>query len=139
MRLLVIQNGRVKDAAVRTLRDEYHKRFRRFGRLDIEERSPHAKRGLWPEQQVFRVLLDERGEQWTSPQLAQRLQRWTMEHGTVAFALGASHGHDDQTRTAADVSWSLSKLVLPHQLAHLLVIEQLYRAATILNNVDYHH
>ena len=139
MRLIVIQNGKLRDPQLIALRDEYVRRFTRFGSLRIEERKPKGERGLWPERCDWKLLVDERGEQWTSPDLARRLADWSMRRGTIALAIGDAHGHDPATTAAADATWSLSRLVLPHQLAHVVVVEQLYRAATILNGVDYHH
>lgn len=138
MRLIVVQRGRLKDRACIALREEYRVRFRRFGRLEVIERAPRGDAALWPRCD-WRVLLDEHGEQWTSPQLADRLAQWSMLHGTIAFAIGAAHGHAPATRAAADCTWALSSLVLPHQLAHVVVVEQLYRAATIRAGIDYHH
>jgi len=139
MRLIVCQAGKLRDRNLIALRDEYAKRFGRFGSLVVDERKPRGGRGLWPDRCDLRVLVDERGEQWTSPELASHLADWSMRHGTVAFAIGDSHGHDPATIAAADRRWALSKLVLPHQLAHVVVVEQLYRAATIQHGVDYHH
>ena len=139
MRLHVVQHGKLRDRHLIALRDDYHKRFRRFGSLEIEERKPKAGRGLWPERCDWRVLVDERGECWSSLQLAEHLASWSMTKGTIAFAIGDSHGHDPDTVALADCSWSLSALVLPHQLAHVVVVEQLYRAGTIHAGIDYHH
>ncbi|MDA3961678.1 MAG: 23S rRNA (pseudouridine(1915)-N(3))-methyltransferase RlmH [Planctomycetota bacterium] len=138
MRLIVVQNGKLKDTHCIALRDEYCKRFGRFGKLEIIERKAKPGQSLWPRCD-WRVLLDERGERFTSPALADKLAQWSMTKGTIAFALGEAHGHDDATRAEADVLWSLSDLVLPHQIAHVVVVEQLYRAATIQAGVDYHH
>lgn len=138
MRLIVVQSGKLRDAHCIAMRDEYAKRFSRFGKLDLREQQPRAERSLWPKCD-FRVLVDERGTSYTSPAFAAALEQWTMRHGTVAFCIGAAHGHDAATAAEADSSWSLGSLVLPHQLAHVIVVEQLYRAATILAGIDYHH
>lgn len=139
MRLSVVQHGRLRDPHVIALRDEYLKRFKRFGRLDVAERMPRGEAVLWPESARWKVALDERGELLDSPGLARRIQQWTMRHGEVCFLVGDADGHHPPTLAAADARLSLSPLVLPHQLAHLLLIEQLYRAATILAGTPYHH
>lgn len=139
MRLIVVQNGRIKDRHVLALRRDYEQRFRRYGQLDIIEASPRGTAGLWPARADWRILVDERGAAWGSAELATRLADWSMHRGTIALAIGAAFGHDAATRDAADAVWSLGTLVLPHQLAHLLVVEQLYRAATILAGTAYHH
>lgn len=139
MRLLVVQHGKIRDRSITALRDEYSKRFRRYGRLQVVEATPRGERGIWPERADWRILVDERGEAWSSEQLARKLEQWSMHQGTIAVGIGEAYGHDDATRQTADVSWSLGKLILPHQLAHLVVVEQLYRAATILAGSPYHY
>ncbi|MFW5828693.1 MAG: 23S rRNA (pseudouridine(1915)-N(3))-methyltransferase RlmH [Planctomycetota bacterium] len=138
MRIRLLQSGRIRDAHVQAICDDYRKRFRRYGSLQVETCQPHAERGLWPVQRCWKVLVDEHGASWSSPQLAERLARWSMQHGTIALAIGGADGHDERTRRLADAQWSLGPLVLPHQLAHLLVIEQCYRAGSILAGDPYH-
>jgi 23S rRNA (pseudouridine1915-N3)-methyltransferase len=85
-----------------------------------------------------RVVLDERGTQWTTMELARRLEAWRMEGGDVAFVVGGADGLDASVKKGAQESWSLSRLTLPHALVRVLVAEQLYRAATILQGHPYH-
>lgn len=139
MRLVVIQTGRLRDAHVAALRDEFVKRFARFGKLSIVEQEPKGDRPLWPESARWKVALDERGDQLTSVQFAERLGQWTMQHGEVAFLVGDAYGHHAPSLALADRRLSLGPMVLPHQLAHLVLIEQLYRAATIRAGLPYHH
>jgi 23S rRNA (pseudouridine1915-N3)-methyltransferase len=139
MRLVVVQTGRIKDAHVLALREDYLKRFRRYGSLVVEERTPKRDQPLWPASARWRVALDERGEQPGSAALAELLRGWTMRHGEVAFLIGEAYGHHAPSFALSDVRLSLGPLTLPHQLAHLLLIEQLYRAATILAGTPYHH
>ena len=88
----------------------------------------------------FLVLLDERGAQLTSPALAQLLQEQANRSvKTIVFFIGGAFGVDESVRTRANVVWSLSKLVFPHQIVRLVLAEQLYRAGTILRNESYHH
>ena len=139
MRLVVIQHGRIKDAHVCALRDEYLKRFKRYGTLTVTEREPKGDTPLWPASSRWRVALDERGEQPSSTELAALLRKWTMAHGEVAFLVGEAYGHHAPSLALADARLSLGRMTLPHQLAQLLLIEQLYRAATILAGTPYHH
>jgi 23S rRNA (pseudouridine1915-N3)-methyltransferase len=139
MILAVVQTGRLKDAHVAALRDEYVKRFARFGRLTVSEREPKGDAPLWPASARWRVVLDERGEALSSPALAARLERWTASHGEVAFLIGAAYGHHQPSLDLAQARLSLGPMTLPHQLAHLVLIEQLYRAATIRAGLPYHH
>lgn len=139
MRLVVIQTGRLRDPHIAALRDEFVKRLTRFGKLTIIEQEPKGERPLWPSTARWKVALDERGEQLSSVALAERLGQWTMQHGEVAFLVGDAYGHHAQSLALADRRLSLGPLVLPHQLAHLVLIEQLYRAATIQAGLPYHH
>jgi 23S rRNA (pseudouridine1915-N3)-methyltransferase len=139
VRLIVVQHGRLRDAHVLALRAEYLKRFQRFGALTVVEKEPKGDAVLWPDSARWRVALDEHGEQPTSAGLAALLRKWTMQHGEVAFLVGDAYGHHAPSRAGAQAVLSLGSLTLPHPLAHLVLIEQLYRAATILAGTPYHH
>ena len=84
------------------------------------------------------VTLDERGGQWTTEQLALRLQRWQQDGRDVALAIGGPDGHAPEVLARAEESWGLSKLVLPHALVRVLVVEALYRAWSLNANHPYH-
>ncbi len=139
MRLTVIQQGRLRDAQVTALCAEYRKRFQRFGTLTVLEIEPKGDAPLWPKSARWKVALDERGPFPTSIGFSQLLQKWTMAHGEVAFAIGDAMTLHPPTRATADATLGLSAMTLPHQLAHLLLIEQIYRAATITAGTGYHH
>ncbi len=139
MRLTVVQQGKVKDANILALRAEFLKRFQRYGTLSVLEKEPKGDTVLRPSARGWKGLLDDRGEQPTSERLAKLLRKWTMAHGEVAFLVGDAYGPHAPTKAKADTTLALSSLTLPHQLAHLLLIEQLYRAASILAGSPYHH
>jgi 23S rRNA (pseudouridine1915-N3)-methyltransferase len=93
---------------------------------------------LQPDDQL--ILLDERGKQLSSPELAQVIQQKANESTRrLVFLVGGAFGVDDQVTKRANLVWSLSKLVFPHMLVRLLLSEQVYRACTILRNEKYHH
>lgn len=83
------------------------------------------------------VLLDSGGIQFDSPGLANWLQAHSAE--PFVFIVGSSWGVDSAVRERAKTLWSLSKLTFPHELARVIVLEQLYRAVTILAGHPYHH
>ena len=139
MKITVVQTGRLRDPHVAALRDEYVKRFGRFGKLEVIEREPKGDTPLWPAGARWRIALDEHGEQYDSPAFAKRLERWSSTHGPIAFLVGDAYGHHAPSLALADGKVSLGNMVLPHQLAHLVLIEQIYRAATILAGTGYHH
>lgn len=86
------------------------------------------------------VLLDERGELMSSVQLAARCQsKRDAGVGELRFLIGDADGFNDEDRAAAGWVLSLSRLTLPHRLAHLVLVEQLYRVGTILAGHPYHH
>jgi len=87
----------------------------------------------------FVVLLDERGRNVDSPQLAATLRGAFDAGRQVTVLIGGAFGVDDRVRSRADFVWSLSKLVFPHQLVRLMLAEQLYRAQEIAAGRPYHH
>lgn len=84
------------------------------------------------------IALDERGEAWTSPELAARLQRWQLDGRDLALVVGGPDGHAPSVLERAEQRWSLSRLTLPHALVRVLVVEQLYRAASLNAGHPYH-
>jgi len=84
------------------------------------------------------VALDERGQDWTTAQLAQAIGRWRDAAEPVAFAIGGADGLDPQFKREARSVLRLSSLTLPHALARVLLAEQLYRAWSILAGHPYH-
>lgn len=87
----------------------------------------------------FVVLLDERGRNLDSPELARELRGAFDSGRRVACIIGGAYGVDDRLRGRADLVWSLSRLVFPHQLVRLILAEQLYRAQEIAAGRPYHH
>ena len=84
------------------------------------------------------VALDERGKDFTTQQLAQRLEAWMQQGGDTAFLIGGADGLDPELKERADETIRLSSLTLPHAMARLLLCEQLYRAVSVLKNHPYH-
>jgi 23S rRNA (pseudouridine1915-N3)-methyltransferase len=122
------------------------------GRLDFQIRELTPALATNPAQQRRRegeeilraaggamlIALDERGSAWSTVDLAERLARWQIEHRLVTLAIGGAEGLADEVKAAAAQTWSLSRLTLPHQLARVIVIEQVYRAWSLLNHHPYH-
>ena len=85
------------------------------------------------------VLLDPRGKQFSSEKLSEYLDGQALGGtGELAFAIGGPDGHTDELRSRAHLLWSLGELTLPHDLAMLVLVEALYRAATISAGEPYH-
>jgi 23S rRNA (pseudouridine1915-N3)-methyltransferase len=88
----------------------------------------------------YLVLLDEKGKEITSNQVASLLEaRANNSTKNIIFVIGGAFGVDEQVKTRANFIWSLSPLVFPHQLVRLMLAEQVYRACTIIRNEKYHH
>lgn len=84
------------------------------------------------------VLLDERGTQFSSQELADRLAEWQADGRDLCFIIGGPDGVSDRVRQRADKLWSLSRLTLPHGMVRTLLAEQLYRAWSLQIGHPYH-
>ncbi|GFZ81273.1 23S rRNA (pseudouridine(1915)-N(3))-methyltransferase RlmH [Nesterenkonia alkaliphila] len=102
-----------------------------------QEESARILAALKPGQHV--MLLDERGSNISSPALASHLQRQFVSGQPVVMVIGGAYGVSAELQARADFSWSLSKLVFPHQLVRLILAEQIYRAQEISAGRPYHH
>ena len=110
--------------------------------LPVEQRNAlEGKRLLESLQaQDVPIVLDERGSTFTSPELAQCLRQLDDSgRGRPCFIVGGAYGLDDAVRRRAWKCLSLSAMTFPHELARVLLLEQIYRAECILRNVPYHH
>lgn len=87
----------------------------------------------------FVVLLDERGRNLSSPELAELLVDKINYAKNIKIIIGGAYGVNQALTERADLVWSLSQLVFPHQLVRLILVEQLYRAQEISHNRPYHH
>jgi 23S rRNA (pseudouridine1915-N3)-methyltransferase len=93
---------------------------------------------LRPEDQL--VLLDEKGKNYTSEALARRMDKWQqMSKRRLIFLIGGAYGFDESLYERADAQLSLSAMTFSHQMIRLFLLEQLYRAMTILRNEPYHN
>ncbi len=84
------------------------------------------------------VALDGRGKPWSSAELAGQVAAWRMQGRDLAILIGGPDGHAPDVLSRARQRWSLGPLTLPHMLVRLVVVEQLYRAATMLAGHPYH-
>ena len=85
-----------------------------------------------------RIVLDERGVDVTTVDLANRLKNWQQESGDTVFIIGSADGLDEEIKATAREKIRLSSLTLPHAMARLILCEQLYRAMSIIKNHPYH-
>lgn len=138
MKLKVAWIGKTKELAIQSLSDEYLKRISRYAEVvGLSLKDEAAILSLAKERHKL-ILLDSRGKQVTSEELAQFLEREQVSAVPLLFAIGGSDGFSEATRRQAAVTLSLGKMTLPHELARVVLLEQLYRAFTILKNHPYH-
>lgn len=151
MRLTLLAVGRLRPA-LREACNEYLRRLGRYGavvELEVREAgragNPAAQRREEGRRLADRfppgatvVALSREGTPWTSRELAKRLGRWRDAGVSVAFVVGGAVGLDPALIDRAHYVWSMGPLTFPHELARMLVVEQLYRAWTILRGEPYH-
>jgi 23S rRNA (pseudouridine1915-N3)-methyltransferase len=137
--------GKTKEPAIQALTDEYLKRISRFADvagLALKDEAAILSLAMGERQQKKDrhklVLLDSRGQQFSSEELAKFLEREQGNATPLLFAIGGSDGFSDEARRHAGFALSLGKMTLPHELARVVLVEQLYRAFTILKNHPYH-
>ena len=87
----------------------------------------------------FVILLDERGKNISSPELAKMLSNGFVNSQNFVIVIGGAFGVSEELRQRANFVWSLSKLVFPHQIVRLILVEQIYRAQEISSGGKYHH
>ena len=141
MRLRILAIGKLKQPGLESLVADYCKRSRAFLPVELVHVRHHAPPGAAKSSgQRRQVVLDERGERLTTEVFAASLGRWR-DAGVreVEFLIGDAHGFDDAQRKAADRVVALSPMTLPHRLAQVMLVEQLYRAGTVLAGHPYHH
>ncbi len=148
--------GKTDSPEIQKLMQEYQRRLSRFVPIEVEElpdlknrkrlsqeeqkleEGRLIKAAIGPQDQV--VLLDERGKEPISLQLAKMVEGWQM---TVArklvLVIGGPYGFSDEIYQAYPERLSLSRLTFNHQMVRLFLIEQVYRAYTIIHNHPYHH
>jgi len=138
MRYRVVAVGRLKHAGLRAACDEYLGRLRHYARVEEREVKDEARiLGAIPEGTRL-VALARAGKPWSSAQLAEQAGRWEVDGSDVAFAIGGAESLPEPVLRRADRIWSLSPLTFPHELARVILYEQLYRAYTIRRGEPYH-
>ncbi len=151
MQLHVVAVGKLRPA-LRQVGDDYFRRLRRFiavserevreagraGSVDRQrdEEARHILDAVPADADV--ILVDQGGNAWSSEELAAQLDAWRIAARDVALVIGGAVGVAAAVGERARARWSLGPLTLPHELARVIVIEQLYRASTILRGEPYH-
>lgn len=144
MRIRVCVVGKPKLGYAKAGVEEYSSRLNKTGRFELVQvregkQNEESLRLLEASQSYLRVVLDERGELADTLSLHKKLLDWEL-HGEkgVAFLVGGADGHTDELRQRADWLLSLSRFTLQHELALVVLLEQLYRIETLKRGEPYH-
>ena len=153
MKIRVLWVGKTQEEWVRRGIEEYAGRIRRYVPLELAEAREEkgAAAEAMREQECARlikllprnarlILLDERGEQLTSPELGAFIAS-NRDNGVpeLVFAIGGAYGFSDSFRTLAYKTIALSRMTFTHQMVRVFLLEQIYRGFTIINGEPYHH
>jgi 23S rRNA (pseudouridine1915-N3)-methyltransferase len=154
MNFVVLAVGQKQPAWVNAAFDEYARRMPREARVDLVEIKAEARAASRAQESVLKaerdrilgalprgarlVVLDARGPQRTTEEFAGRLEEWLAAGTDTIFVIGGADGLHEDVKRAAHETLALSHLTLPHGLARILLVEQVYRAWTILSGHPYH-
>ena len=154
MRITIIAVGQRQPAWADAAVDDYLSRFSNDFKVDLKQVKAESRSGNVPLARALGaeaarvraavpdgallIALDERGNDWTTQQLADHLQRWRDASEDVALAIGGADGLDAGLKAEARLRVRLSSMTLPHSLARVVLAEQLYRAWSMLAGHPYH-
>lgn len=154
IKINVVAIGDIKEKYLLDAIKEYSKRITRFANLniiEIKENNPASnsekdiksalkKDAIEIEKHLsgFIIVLDILGKQIDSIELSKTIEKITQTNSTITFVIGASNGLSDEIKSKANLKLSFSSMTFPHQLMRVILLEQIYRAFTILNNIAYH-
>lgn len=153
LKLRVLSVGRDRSGLFQPAVDEYAGRLKHYTKLELVELPESSGKKLPPGRAKANeaeailgrlapgeglVALDEHGKNFGSVELAQYLGKALNQSKDLAFVIGGDEGLDDTVLARAELKLSLGKMTLPHRLARVVLIEQLYRAFTILRGEPYH-
>jgi len=136
--------GKPKLAFARAGVEEYAARLRGFAPVTLEPLKASTREAesallLQRSEGMLRIVLDERGEELTSRALAEKISAWEQQSvKSAAILIGGADGHTEALRRSAGWTWALSKLTLQHELALVVLYEQIYRAYAIKAGLPYH-
>lgn len=155
MKVKILAVGKIKEAYLRDAIAEYSKRISRFANVEIVEVEECLGKGTLSNAEIVKikqtegerllqkvegyvVVMDIDGKQLSSEQLSNLIVVQKQRHSTFTFVIGGSNGLSDEVKAKADLRLSFGKITLPHQLFRVILLEQVYRACCIENNISYH-
>lgn len=141
MKILVLVVGRLKEAHFQAAEADYAKRLKHYASVEVREVKDEAALAAALPPRGKLILLDERGENLSSEELARKVIAAEEQHGggaPLVFAIGGADGFSDAMRARAARLVAFGRITLPHRLARVVLLEQLYRSYTILRGEPYH-
>ena len=146
VKLRIVWVGKTKNFQLSQLCTDYISRIEHFLPVSIAEvKEPRG--GIDAEAEKILsaldasdriVVLDPNGKPWTSPQLAKFVQKhMNSDSRRLTFVIGGHEGLSEKVKKQAEIQWSLSPLTFTHELTRVIILEQLYRALTIIRNLPY--
>lgn len=150
MKINIVAVGNLKESFFAEACEEYKKRLGKFCEINIIELQEKTKFST-PAQTLFEeakdiekhlagfvIVLDRLGKKFDSIAFSKKLQDIKMTSSSITFVIGSSHGVDEGIKQKANLLMSVSDMTFPHQLFRVLLLEQIYRAFCIENNITYH-
>ena len=138
----IICCGTLKENYLRNAVKEYEKRLSAFCRLSLREIKEDSLNAVLPEVSAhkgYKIALCIEGKMLSSEQLAQKIDKLATDgNSDIAFVIGGSDGLSDDVKKLCDLRLSFSPMTFPHQLMRVILLEQIYRAFTIINHKSYH-
>ncbi|NLK85095.1 MAG: 23S rRNA (pseudouridine(1915)-N(3))-methyltransferase RlmH [Aeromonadales bacterium] len=154
MNIIILAVGTKMPSWVTEAFEDYQKRFPQEMKLELQEISPVKRNGKNSDNKAkeqeaklilealpkkgYIIALDERGKQYTSFELSEKVGSWQSLGMDVVLIVGGPNGLTDEVRNKASELWSLSKLTLPHPLVRVFLAETIYRGYSIYANLPYH-
>ncbi|MBB1533983.1 23S rRNA (pseudouridine(1915)-N(3))-methyltransferase RlmH [Leptotrichia sp.] len=154
VKINIVCIGKVKDKYIRDGIEEFSKRLSRYANFNVVELSEEDdNKGIESaisketeriinvinkKSQSYNILLDLKGKQKSSEEMAELLEKITIQKSEINFIIGGSNGVGDELRRIVDFRLNFSLFTFPHQLMRLILAEQIYRWISINNNIKYH-
>ncbi len=132
MRVTILAVGKIREKAYNLLLDEYLKRI--SWKIAIKEKNEAAELLDLIPKSTYKIVLDEKGKQFSSIGFAKEIER----REDITFIIGGADGLSEKTKKSSDLLLSFGAFTYPHKLVRVMLIEQIYRAYTILSNHPYH-
>jgi len=149
MKIMLIWPGKTKNRHLKALTDDYCKRIRRFMKLEIVEIPDRSLKSKSAEEEekilahipkkAYIILLDDSGKEFTSEGFAKKIAKlMTSGRNLIVFIVCSESGSTKRLQDIADMILSFTRFTVTHEIARMLLTEQIYRSLTIIHNHPYH-